>query len=1158
MGVGLGMRARRAIVGALTVAVGAAILGLVALSASAKPSTRHRTPVLSGALSAQLSSRADQRVIVVLRSQFRAARAGTRSAVDRAAAITSDQVAIRAQLRSAHAAHIQSFQLVNAMAATVSPGERAKLVADPAVAEVIPDVIIRGATPAVTPAAATASHAGRERAAAASATPTPNVIPGACGANGAVQLDPEGLSSTNTDSDNPNQPTARSLGITGAGVKVAWIADGIDPNNVNFIRPDGTSVFDPATGGDYQDFSGDGPNQPTDGGEAFLDANAIAGQGLHTYNVQNYGAQPDPTACNIRIEGVAPGASLVGLDVFGNNEDTTESNFLQAINYAVEVDHVNVINESFGSNFFPDVTALDVTKQFNDAAVAAGVTVAVSSGDAGPFNTIGSPATDPSVISVGASTDFRVYAQTNYALARDFATTGWLDNNISSLSSSGFDETGRTLDLIAPGDESFASCDASAEFSDCTNFLKQPSDVEEVGGTSQSSPFVAGGAALVIQAYEKTHGGTAPSPAVVKQIILSTATDLGAPADEQGSGLLNTYKAVQLAESYGSATPTGSTLVTSQNQLNAVGAPGAAQSWQFTVSNQGTAPQTISLAGRTFGPDQNVQTGSVTLSDASSPQVPNYQGLPNNYQLFQFHVPAGVDRLSASIAWPADPANGNNSRVRLILIDPTGKFAAHSLPQGPGSYGETEVESPAAGTWTGVIFGDSAANGGTNGAVPWRVATEQHVPFGSVSPSQLTLAPGQSQTVNVSANDPSSPGDSAGAVVLAPTTGDATSIPVTLRSLVNPYGGGDFSGTLTGGNGRPNGQGQEQYYEFNVWPGVQNIQADVSFANDPSDPVGEYLVNPDGDTVGYGQNSTSEGTTSTSLSAYALNPIPGRWTLIVDFAEGDAGNELSQPYHGDIRFDTARVRAAGVPDSRFRRLRSGEPVTVPVRITNTGVAPEDFFLDPRLDATQTYTLAPQDAATNALPLTVEPPLWLVPSETSALDVAQTSSLPAMFDTGPAVGDPDLASAASGPGALCADSASVFYDPPDAMVTPGVWAATPSECGPYSGPAPAGSVSDAMTAQTKGFDPTVTSTTGDMWLASVNPAATFSPVTLNPGQTAEVNVTFTPTGGPGSVAHGTVYVDAATNAVPPYAQMAASEVAAIPYAYTIQRQHRHHH
>ena len=46
--------------------------------------------------------------------------------------------------------------------------------------------------------------------------------------------------------------------------------------------------------------------------------------------------------CDIRILGVAPGASLVGLNVFGSANVAFNSVFLEAVNYAVTHDHVNV------------------------------------------------------------------------------------------------------------------------------------------------------------------------------------------------------------------------------------------------------------------------------------------------------------------------------------------------------------------------------------------------------------------------------------------------------------------------------------------------------------------------------------------------------------------------------------------------------------------------------------------------------------------------------------------------------------------------------------------------------------------------------------------------------------------------------------------------
>jgi hypothetical protein len=1154
--------AQRRLLSVLAVSAAAAALagGIPAIAGAVTAGSAASTGAasLTSAQVAKLSQNVDKRVIVIMKSQAAQVPVSSYAAVTaRTAAVQANQSSLVGELHQVAARNIKQFTLVNSLSATVSPLEAQRLAADPAVAAVIPDSTFTITDPTATQPAATASSART------TALPL-HSIPGACATTKSkAQTVPEGLALTGTKS-------AHSLGFTGAGVKVAYIADGLDPKNVNFIRKNGTSVFTA-----YKDFTGDGPTAPTTGGEAFLDANTIAGQGTTVYNVNGFSAQSYKGGCYIKIQGVAPGASVVGLDVFSGDQAhpyvTTTSMIAQAINYAVETAKVNVLNESFGGNTLPD-SAADAIRLFDDAAVKAGVVVSVSTGDAGTANTIGSPATDPNVISVGATTQFQAMAQANIGGARYFAAKGWLDNNISSFSSAGFNEAGGTVNLVAPGDLSWASCDANAKFSECLNNNDNLSVIEEAGGTSESAPFVSGAAALVMQAYKKTHGGF-PSPAVVKRILLSTATDLGTPAQEQGAGLLNSFKAVQLAESYGHSHRTGQTVAVSTAQISDSSLPGVIKHYTVTLTNEGTKTETVKASGRTLGGDTVLGNGTVTLSDTASPEYAADTGSNVNYGVFKFKVPAGQGRLDVSIAYASNPSN-TFLPVNVTLVDPNGKLAAESEPQGAGNYGNVDVRAPAAGLWTAIASGYPASIGGYNGKVVWHAVTEKFVSFGGVQPGSVTLSPGQSKNVQFSVKTPAAPGDLAGAVVISSSLAGKTTVPVVVRSQVNVATGGNFSGTLTGGNGR-GALGTGDYYSFGVPKGSKQVTVRLAMHNNPGigNIVGAYLVAPDGNAVAYGQNfdltGATTGATNPTLTVSALNPVGGLWTLIVAFAEPIAGTEVSDPYTGAVSVN--QPVATAVPTTPLpagATLPASTPVIVPVTITNTSNAPQDYFFDARANTSAVMTLAPvrfgtkspfeNGSAKTTLPLSASAAqsFYFVPTHTSSVAVKQSSTVKAMTDLSTLTGgDPDVGLAGLSKGSLCAKSVSAAYTPSGGWVTSGAWSVGPTECGPFPSLVKAnGTATDTVTVRAAAFDTTVTSTTGDFERlassAALGSAGYGQAVELSPGQSVTVNVTITPSGTAGTVHSGTLYLDTLQSFIPPYAQISADEVAALPYSYTV--------
>jgi hypothetical protein len=1093
-----------------------------------------------------LAAGATSRVIIVLKNQATSTPATPALLSSREAKIQQAQGPLLQTLSQAGAQHVHSYTVLDAVSATVPAADVSALKANPAVAQVLPDSII----PLPVPTSGSTSASG-------SATGTGVApVPGACAAPGTVQLNPQALGIIHANSDVPGAQTARSLGINGAGVKVGFIADGLDINNPDFIRPGGQHVFV-----DYKDFSGNGTGAPTGGEEAFGDAASIAAQGRKVYDVSQYSPLALNRRCAIRIEGVAPGASLVGLDIFGSFAGLNSS-FLEAIDYAVTVDHVNVLNESLGSNYFPDDAAsLDMIKAANDGAVAAGTTVVVSSGDAGVSSTIGTPATDPNVISTGATTSYRLDMQDGYGGARFPGVTGWLDNNISSLSSGGVEQNGHTIDLVAPGELNWSLCSKNvAIYQNCRNLAGKPSDFLSFGGTSESAPLTAGTAALVIQAYRSTHRGAGPTPAQVKQILTSTANDIGAPADQQGAGLLDAYKAVLAAKSYGhgSWSPWNHTLLTSSSQLDATAATGTTEHLTEAVTNNGSLPAMVDVSTRAIGAYTTIKSATVNLDDTASPHITDWQGTNDNYQPVTFQVPAGENRLNASIAFQNASATDLNARVRLTLIDPSGNLAAYSLPQGDGNYGNVQVTDPVPGTWRAYIYSRDSADGGTTGPVVFGASVAAYTSFGTVSPSSLFLLPGASGNVTLTVATPSQPGNAAGAIVLRSddlfaSASTTTTVPVILRSLV-PAGNTSFNGLLTGGNGRQSNLGQTNYYQLNLPAGLPELNAAVALADNPNNQFSAWLVNPAGQAEAFAANNelvTNAGGLSAvntqSAQLHVISPAAGTWTLIIEFAPQVSGVALSEPFTVSMDETKAPVSASGLPDSAGTQLAAGTPVTVPVTVTNNGTSPDTYFVDPRLSSSTQYDLAPLSNPNTTVPanISLAIPFYLIPSNSTAMTgvAATTGSQPIQFDSSSPFGDPDVASNQG-----LSVTATLSANP----LTPGEWSIAPVEVGPFgSAPAPSEDVQTAMLVDALTFDPAITSATGDLWLTSVDPTATFNTLTIDPGQTKTINVTITPSGAPGTVVSGTLYVDDANLVAFGFLAPNANQVAALPYKYTIK-------
>jgi hypothetical protein len=1098
---------------------------------------------VAAAAGAGTASRAQRTYIIILRDQNAAL--GARSAARRDA-VRSEQAPLLSQLHSLGGTEIASTSLVNAVIAKTTTAGATALAANPAVSRVVPNQVIPGPK-----------------------LPQLNSMPGAAAAGSSPVCSTDG---TGTEADpqvNPealNAINAVSPGADGAGVTVALIADGLDTTNADFQRnasfastgsPAGSPVVKEV------DFSGDGVNAPTPGGEAFLDASSIAAQANTKYNLNDL-LSPDHQitgGCWITVQGVSPGANVLALKAFGQTNFTTTSAILQSINDAVS-SGVKVLNESFGSNNFPDLAA-DVQRQADDAAVKAGVTVVVASGDAGTTSTIGSPATDPNVISVGASTTFRSYEQASFGGINvpGVGNGSYVGNNISDLSSGGYSQAGGTVDLVAPGDQNWALCNSDlTQYSDCQNLAGTAgANLELTGGTSEAAPLTSGAAADVIEAYASAHSGTDPSPAQVKQILMSTATDIDAPATQQGAGLLNVGAAVKLAASGG--------LLANPAQINVSQKPRGHTTKTISVTNTSSSSMSVSLSTRALTKEIGSVSGSFCMQPkktgtakcpANTGTFPIWSGVTEVYQTEHFTVPTttGTSRLDFMSDYPF---TNQTSLLHVALFEPNGAYAAYSFPQGLADYADLQVANPPAGKWTAVFFtvqnGAISGATGTSGKIQWHASTWQYRSGSTVSPKTLTVGPGQTASAKVTINSPAAAGDTSESVLVSSGT-TKTTIPVTIRTVVPTTAkGGSFSGVLTGGNGRGT-VAQANYYSLRVPKGAKNVHVDVKLANDPNDAVTAYLIDPSGQNLGYSTNITLNSARNAAIATkavdvYHADPAPGTWTLALQFDNAVSGSELTEPFKGTIGFGALPITGSLPAGSK---LTKGKTYTYKIKVHNSGSAPEAYYADPRMSSTVKMTLPNQNSAIDAslmtlplpAPTTSTPfPYYIVPTRTSQLHETLTGSAPVDFDSSYIPGDPDLTGVRSG------NSASLTYS--NAEVSPGLWTLLPAEVGPYpASGAPTVSAAAKVTAETQGFDKAVSSSTGDFWTAAEGLSTSFAPVYVRPGKSATITVRIKVRGAAGSVQRGTLFVDdytlAALAGVFDFPN--GDEIAAFPFRYKV--------
>jgi serine protease AprX len=345
----------------------------------------------------------------------------------------------------------------------------------------------------------------------------------------------------------------RSFLAEGKGIVWAVIDSGIDQNHQHFGVKENLKVTAPIQ---HCDFTiPNGVNSPTALVDNFGHGTHVAGiiAGAYASDAGKpkakarrsklvRGSQVDTFEEELsQIAGMAPSCTLVSLKVLDDQGNGEVSNIIDAI------DRIQVIND-FGRSLNIHGVNLSVGYEFDptwfacgqspvcvevNRLVRSGVVVVVAAGNtgygvlsanqrttgAGFMLTINDPGNAELAITVGST-------------HRDAPHT----YGVSYFSSKGPTGDGRMKpDLVAPGERILSCCSSTKDASHATTVYIEDS------GTSMAAPHVSG----VIAAFLSIRREYIGEPERVKQLFLSTATDLGRNSYFQGRGLIDLMRAIQ-------------------------------------------------------------------------------------------------------------------------------------------------------------------------------------------------------------------------------------------------------------------------------------------------------------------------------------------------------------------------------------------------------------------------------------------------------------------------------------------------------------------------------------------------------------------------------------------------------------------------------------